>query len=61
VRPVKGEVVELRAREGESVPAGRIVASERVYLVPRPDGRLIVGATQEEHGFDTIVTAGGVH
>ena len=29
--------------------------------MPRPDGRLIVGATVEEHGFDTAVTAGGVH
>jgi glycine oxidase len=61
VRPVKGEVVELRPRAGERAPAGRIVASERVYLVPRPDGRLIAGATQEERGFDTVVTAGGVH
>jgi glycine oxidase len=61
VRPVKGETVELRPREGEGAPAARIVASERVYLVPRPDGRLIVGATQEERGFDTVVTAGGVH
>ncbi|MBX7196088.1 MAG: FAD-dependent oxidoreductase, partial [Sandaracinaceae bacterium] len=40
---------------------GRILASERVYLVPRPDGRLIVGATVEEQGYDTTVTAGGVH
>ena len=39
----------------------RIVASERVYLVPRADGRLIVGATVEERGFDIQVTAGGVH
>jgi glycine oxidase len=61
VRPVKGEVVELHPRDGEPGPAGRIIASERVYLVPRPDGRLIVGATQEERGFDTVVTAGGVH
>lgn len=61
VRPVKGEVIELRPREGEPLPASRIVCSERVYLVPRPDGRLIVGATQEERGFDTVVTAGGVH
>ncbi|HEX4306503.1 MAG TPA: glycine oxidase ThiO [Solirubrobacterales bacterium] len=61
VRPVKGETVELRPRAGEGPPASRIVASERVYLVPRPDGRLIVGATQEERGFDTAVTAGGVH
>jgi glycine oxidase len=61
VRPVKGEVIELRPREGEPLPAERIIASERIYLVPRTDGRLIAGATQEERGFDTTVTAGGVH
>jgi glycine oxidase len=61
VRPVKGEVIELRPREGGPVPAERIIASERIYLVPRTDGRLIAGATQEERGFDTTVTAGGVH
>jgi glycine oxidase len=61
VRPVKGEVIELRPRQGEPVPAERIIASERIYLVPRTDGRLIAGATQEERGFDTTVTAGGVH
>jgi len=60
VRPVKGQILELRSRDG-APPCGRIVASERVYLVPRPDGRLIVGATSEEQGFDTAVTAGGVH
>jgi glycine oxidase len=60
VRPVKGQILELRARDG-APPCQRIVASERVYLVPRPDGRLIVGATVEEQGFDTAVTAGGVH
>ncbi|MET0558737.1 MAG: FAD-dependent oxidoreductase [Solirubrobacterales bacterium] len=60
VRPVKGQVLELRAAAGEP-PCERIVASERIYLVPRPDGRLIVGATSEERGFDTTVLAGGVH
>jgi glycine oxidase len=60
VRPVKGQVVELRSR-GEEPPARQILASERVYLVPRPDGRLVVGATVEEMGFDTAVTAGGIH
>jgi glycine oxidase len=60
VRPVKGEVVELGSRGG-AAPCARILASERVYLVPREDGRLIVGATVEERGFDTTVTAGGVH
>ena len=59
VRPVKGEVLELRTRVGHEPPARGIIASERVYLVPRRDGRLIVGATQEEQGFDTTVTAGG--
>jgi glycine oxidase len=60
VRPVKGEILELRSPDG-APPCERIVASERVYLVPRPDGRLIVGATSEERGFDATVTAGGVH
>jgi glycine oxidase len=60
VRPVKGQILELRTRDG-AAPCTRIVASERVYLVPRPDGRLIAGATVEEQGFDTAPTAGGVH
>ncbi|HET7589064.1 MAG TPA: glycine oxidase ThiO [Solirubrobacterales bacterium] len=60
VRPVKGQILELRAANGEP-PCERIVASERVYLVPRPDGRLIAGATVEERGFDSAVTAGAVH
>jgi glycine oxidase len=60
VRPVKGQVVELRSRSAEPV-ARHILASERVYLVPRNDGRLVIGATVEEMGFDTAVTAGGVH
>ena len=61
VRPVKGEILQLRARDGALAPATRILASERVYLVPRADGELVVGATVEEQGFDTTVTAGGVH
>ena len=60
VRPVKGQLLTLRAGGGE-MPIERIVASERVYMVPRDDGRLIVGATVEERGFDATVTAGGVH
>jgi glycine oxidase len=60
VRPVKGEILTLSGPPDELV-CERIVAGERVYMVPRPDGRLIVGATVEERGFDTTVTAGGVH
>jgi glycine oxidase len=60
VRPVKGEILTLRG-SAEEAACERIVAGERVYMVPRDDGRLIVGATVEERGFDTTVTAGGVH
>jgi glycine oxidase len=60
VRPVKGQILELRALDGEP-PCERILASERIYLVPREDGRLVVGATTEERGFETTVTAGAAH
>ena len=59
--PGQGPDPRAARRRRRSRRCERIVASERVYLVPRPDGRLIVGATVEERGFDTAVTAGGVH
>lgn len=60
VRAVKGQILTLSGPAAEPV-CERIVATERVYMVPREDGRLIVGATVEERGFDVRVTAGGVH
>jgi glycine oxidase len=57
VRPVKGQVVRLR---GE-LPAQRMIRTERVYVVPRRNGEVVLGATVEERGFDTTVTAGAVH
>jgi glycine oxidase len=60
VRPVKGQILTLRGPASEPV-CSRIVASERVYIVPREDGRVAVGATVEEQGFDVRVTAGGVY
>jgi glycine oxidase len=60
VRPVKGQILTLAGPPNEPV-CDRIVVSERIYIVPRTDGRLVVGATVEELGFDTRVTAGGVH
>jgi len=59
VRPVKGQVVRLRAPADE-LPAERMIRSEHVYVVPRASGEVVVGATTEERGFDTAVTAGGV-
>jgi len=57
VRPVKGQVVRLR---GE-LPAHRMIRTEHVYVVPRQNGEVVVGATVEERGFDVTVTAGAVH
>ena len=60
VRPVKGQILTLAGPVTEPV-CERIVVTERIYIVPRADGRVVVGATVEEQGFDTRVTAGGVH
>ncbi len=61
VRPVKGQILELRVRGGMDAPLERIVRTPRCYLVPRGDGRVVLGATVEEQGFDTTVTADGVY
>ncbi|MFE7353534.1 glycine oxidase ThiO [Streptomyces sp. NPDC057543] len=65
IRPVKGQVLRL------TVPAPyapfltrtvrAVVRGSHVYLVPRENGELVVGATSEEMGWDTTVTAGGVY
>jgi glycine oxidase len=56
-RPVRGQLVLLDA----GVPRlGRIVWQGPRYLVPRPDGRVLVGSTEEDAGFDHQPTAGGV-
>jgi glycine oxidase len=57
---VKGQVLTLRG-DGGAPACERLLVGDRVYLVPREDGRLVVGATVEELGFDVRVTAGGVH
>jgi glycine oxidase len=58
VRPVKGQILRLRGAEPLTE---RLVRTPRCYVVSRPDGEVVVGATVEERGFDTTVTAGGVH
>jgi len=60
VRPVKGQLLELRVRRGGGLPASRLVRTPRCYVVGRADGRVVIGATMEEQGFDTTITAGGV-
>jgi glycine oxidase len=57
VEPVRGQIVELTDKE----PFPIVLASEDVYLVPRSNGRILIGATVERAGFRKEVTAGGVH
>ena len=59
VRPVKGQLLRLRDPAGAGL-LERVVRSEDAYLVPRGDGRYVLGATVEERGFDTTVTAGAI-
>jgi len=64
VRPVKGQILRLRTDPGAPLLSRTVrglVRGTSVYLVPRSDGELVVGATMEEQGFDATVTAGAVH
>ena len=59
VRPVKGQMLALKM--DPAAPLLRhVVWAPRAYLVPRRDGRLIVGGTVEEKGFNGDLTAGGI-
>jgi glycine oxidase len=57
VRPAKGQMIALRA---EDVEIQRVLWSDKIYLVPRNDGRILAGATVEHVGFDKRTTAGGI-
>jgi len=59
VRPVKGQVLRLRDPRGAGL-IERTIRTHDAYIVPRADGRYVLGATMEERGFDTAPTAGGV-
>jgi glycine oxidase len=63
VRPVKGQILRLRASAGAAPGFRHVIRGyadgRPVYLVPRADGEVVVGATVEERG-DTTVTAGAV-
>jgi glycine oxidase len=59
VRPIKGQMLALRMDPAAAL-LRHVVWLPRGYLVPRVDGRLVIGATVEERGFDPSVTAGGL-
>jgi glycine oxidase len=57
LRPVKGQILRLHDPAGAGLLT-RVVRMGASYIVPRGDGRYVIGATSEERGFDTTVTAG---
>jgi glycine oxidase len=59
IRPVKGQILRLHDPAGPGLLT-RVLRMTGGYLVPRGDGRYVLGATMEERGFDTTVTAGAV-
>jgi glycine oxidase len=58
VRPVKGQMLAVQMPAAPVVRG--VIRAPEAYLVPRSDGRLVVGATSEEQGFDEAMTAGGL-
>lgn len=60
IRPVHGEVLRLRGRPSIRHVVRGHVDGRHVYIVPRADGEVVVGATSAERGFTTRVTAEGV-
>jgi glycine oxidase len=59
VRPVKGQMLALRMDASAPLLA-HVLWAPGAYLVPRRDGRLVIGGTVEEKGFDETITAGGM-
>jgi glycine oxidase len=59
IHPVKGQILRLHDPSGPGLLT-RVVRFTGGYLVPRGDGRYVLGATMEERGFDTTVTAGAM-
>jgi glycine oxidase len=59
LRPVKGQIMRLHDPAGPGLLT-RVIRMGPAYIVPRGDGRYVIGATSEERGFDTTVTAGAV-
>ena len=60
VRGVKGQALALRMDAGRGLRLRRVVRGPDAYLVPKADGRLVVGATSEDGVSDARTTAGGI-
>jgi len=60
VRPIKGQMLAVQMDPAAPLLRHVVWLPNGGYLVPRSDGRLIIGGTVEERGFDTSITAGGM-
>lgn len=56
--PARGQMIALR---GDRVPMTRVLHSKRCYVIPRRDGRILIGATVEYAGFHKAITAQGIN
>lgn len=59
VRPVKGQMIQLQRKRPFDLT--HVIRGPEAYLAPKSNGRIVIGATSEEMGFDTTVTAGGLY
>ncbi|MES3631112.1 MAG: FAD-dependent oxidoreductase, partial [Longimonas sp.] len=59
VRPVKGQMLQCTMQGAFEL--SHVIRGPDAYLAPKSNGRLVIGATSEERGFDTTVTAGGLY
>lgn len=57
IEPMRGQIVLLRCR---SLPFRHVIQDRSKYLVPRPDGRILIGSTEERAGFVKQNTVSGV-
>jgi glycine oxidase ThiO len=60
VVPRKGQLIALQVPAGEPLPLTTVLFGEEIYIVPRRDGRIIIGATSEDAGFAVGNTTEGV-
>jgi len=58
VKPAKGQMLSVRSTDKTRIT--RVLHSKKAYLVPRSDGRILVGATVEDRGFNKSVTVEGI-
>ena len=59
MRPLKGQALALRTTRQTGSPR-HVIWTEQIHLAPKSDGRLIVGSTMEDAGFNSAITAGGM-